>query len=198
MAACLITTGGTNGTLRIEWDDAGSGHNVLFSTFGDVIWIDDTATNITYTTLTGDVTAASGCVTVTALPQICYLLEFDRWSGDPADITYISTFDAILLDNTVYAFTTAVDDTIMTSGSIVSEVNSVVAIDAVKIVAAKTANVDTNYMTVSFIIRVLGSEIPSLRLISPYGNVSYIKGTVSASCLPTGFTEIPIDETPAP
>jgi hypothetical protein len=197
MAACSVTTGGTNGTFRLDFD-LGADHNVLYSTFGDVIWIDDTATNVTYTTLTGDVTATSGCVTITALPQICYLLEFDRWSGDPADIVYTSTFDAVLLDSTVYPFTTAVDDTIMASGSIVSEINNEVAIDEVKIVAAKSANVDTNYMTISFIIRVLGSEIPSLRLISPYSNVSYIQGTVSASCLPSGFVEIPIDETPAP
>ncbi len=197
MAACLITTGGTNGTLRIDFD-LGGDHNVLYSTHGDVIWIDDTATNVTYTTLTGDVTAASGCVTINALPQICYLLEYDRWSGDPAEVDYISQFDSVYLDNTQYAFTTLIDDTIDGSAYIANEINNVVAVNAVKVVAAKIAHVDTNYMNISFIIRVLGSEIPSLRLVSPYGNYSYIKGTVSASCLPTDFIEIPVDETPTP
>lgn len=195
MAACLITTGGTNGTFRLDFD-LGADHNVLYSTFGDVIWIDDTATNVTYTTLTGDVTATSGCVTVTALPQICYLLEYDRWSGDTTAVDYISTFDAILKDNTVYAFTTPTDDTILGSADIVTQVNEEVNDSTIKIVAAKSTNVDTNYMMISFIIRVYGSEIPSLRLLSPYGNYSYIKGTVSSSCLPTDFTEIPVSETP--
>ena len=94
MAACSVTTGGTNGTLRIDYDLAGD-HNVLFSTYGDVIWIDDTATNVTYTTLTGDVTASSGCLTITALPKICYLVEQYRWSGDATEITYNATFDVI-------------------------------------------------------------------------------------------------------
>ncbi len=195
MAACSITTGGTNGTFRLDFD-LGADHNVLYSTFGDVIWIDDTATNVTYTTLTGDVTAASGCVTVTALPQICYLLEYDRWSGDPSLVDYNSTFDAILLDNTVYAFTTPPTDDVMSGGLLLHEINNEVNNDNVKAVAAKSAYVDTNYMNLSYIIRVYGSEIPSLRLLSPYGNYSYIKGTVSASCLPSGFTEIPINETP--
>lgn len=192
MAACSVTTGGTNGTLRIDYDLAGD-HNVLFSTYGDVIWIDDTATNVTYTTLTGDVTASSGCLTVTALPQICYLLEYDRWSGDPAEITYNSTFDAILLDNTVNAFVTEHTDDIASSADLVNEINNVLNDDSFKVVAAKTTNVDTYYMTISFIIRIYGSEVPSLRLVSPYGNISYIKGTVSATCVPTGFTAIPID-----
>ena len=194
MAACSVTTGGTNGTFRLDFD-LGADHNVLYSTFGDVIWIDDTATNVTYTTLTGDVTATSGCVTVTALPEICYLLEYDRWSGTtPED--YVSQFDAIYLDNTEYAFTTPLDDTLQQASFISNEVNNVIAIEAVKIVAGKLTIVDTNYVTISFIIKVLGSEIPSFRLLSPYGNYSYIKGTVSSSCLPTGFTEIPVSDTP--
>lgn len=192
MAACLITTGGTNGTLRIDFD-LGADHNVLFSTYGDVIYIDDTATNVTYTRLSGDVTAASGCVTITALPQVCYLVKYDRWSGDTAAITYNSEFDAILLDNTVHAFTTSYTDDIANSAFLPYEINTVLADDTFKIVAAKAENVDTNYMNISFIIRILGSAIPSLRLVSPYGNTSYIKGTVSASCLPTGFSEIVVD-----
>lgn len=198
MAACSVTTGGTNGTFRLDFD-LGGDHNVLFSSFGDTIWIDDSATNVTYTTLTGDVTATSGCVTVTALPQICYLIKYDRWSGDSTLITYNSTFDAILLDNTVHAFSTSYTDDIASSASLPYEINTVLADDTFKIVAAKADNADTNYMNISFIVRVFGSEIPSLRLVSPYGNTSYIKGTVSSSCLPTGFSEIPVDTvSPAP
>lgn len=197
MAACSVTTGGTNGTFRLDFD-LGADHNVLFSTFGDVIWIDDTATNVTYTTLTGDVTATSGCVTITELPQICYTLTYDRWSGDTELITYNSEFDAFLLDNTVYAFTTNYTDDITNSAFLPYEINTVLDNDNFKIVAAKIENVDTNYMNISFIIRVYGSEIPSLRLVSPYGNISYIKGIVSASCLPTGYSPIEVDETPDP
>lgn len=195
MAACSVTTGGTNGTFRLDFDLAGD-HNVLYSTYGDIIWIDDTATNITYTTLTGDVTATSGCVTITALPRNCYLIEYDRWTGDLELIEYISTFDAILKDNTVSTFAIPAQDTIMGSADVVTQVNEL-GDDTIKIVAAKTENIDTDYMSISFIVRVYGTEIPYLRLKSPYNYYSYLKGTISASCLPTGFVEIPIGDTPA-
>lgn len=193
MAACLITTGGTNGTLRIDYD-LGANHNIEYTNFGDVIWIDNTATNVTYTTLTGDVTATSGCVTITALPRICYLIQYDRWSGDPDTITYISTFDALLKDNTVSTFTTPADDTLIALPYLISEINDGLNDDTVKIVAAKSEIIDINYMTISLIVRVYGNEIPYLRIKSPYDNYSYLKGAVSASCLPTGFTEVPVSE----
>lgn len=195
MAACLIdTTGGTNGTFRLDYD-LGANHVVEFGSADDVIWIDDTATNVTYTRLSGDVVLSSGCVTITLLPQNCYLISYDRWSGDPEAVTYISTFDAYLKNNTVTTFTTPAEDTVFGSADVVTQVNNA-GDDTFKIVAAKTENVDNNYMNISFIVRVYGSEIPYLRIKSPYNNYSYLKGTISASCLPTGFTEIPISDTP--
>lgn len=198
MASCLITTsGGTSGTLRIDYD-LSSDHVTTYCSRGDVIYISDTATNITYTTLTGDVTASSGCVTITALPINYYLFTYDRLIKDTS--SYNSRFDAVLLNSSVNAITET-QDRYSKFGDLINAINTTLADDTIKITAIKTSAVGgtANYMNISFVMRVLGSELPSMRIKSNFDNISYLDG-VTSTAVPAGFTElvIPIFSTPAP
>ncbi len=193
MAACLITIAGT-GTLKLDYD-LGSDHNIQYTTPGDIVYIDDTATNVTYTTLTGTATASSGCLTITALPINYYTITYDRLDNDTS--TYNSKFDALLLDTTVIALTPNVSDKSVSFLDIIIAINTTLANNNIKIVAysISSAGSSANYNNISFVFRILGTEIPSLRLKSNFSNYSYIKGTTSIA-LPDGYIEIPIPVSP--
>lgn len=195
MASCLVTTGGTTGTFRLEYD-LGATHVTSYYNFGDPIYIDDTATDVTYTTLTGDVTATSGCVTITDSPQTCYLLKYDRLS---TVTTSTSLFDAILVGNVVHSFATPCEDTLFGSSTLVYNVNTVLADEDIKFTASKTVNLTDNYVDIYLIVKITGTtDVPSLRIKSPNNNYSYIIGTVSADCVPSGYYDLGICLTPAP
>lgn len=193
MAACAITTGGTNGTLRIDYD-LGANHNVEYTNYGDDIWIDDTATNVTYTTLTGDVTASSGCVTITALPMICYQFSYDRPKA--VNDVYVSNFTAAVVGVTTYSLT-SVPDQLAYTGTLINEINNDLADSAIKITAYRITDIDGTYFKIDLIMRIMGSDVPYLKIVSPNSSISYLKGIVSADCIPTGYQEVIFSETPA-
>lgn len=196
MASCLITTGGTSGTFRLDYD-LGATHVVSYYNYGDPIYIDDTATDVTYTTLTGDVTAASGCVTITALVQTCYKLSYERLKANNEDDP-TSNFDAIILGATVVPFTDPVSDRFVYMGFLINQVNYVMADPTLKFTSYKVSDsISDGYGQIDLILQVIGSEIPELRIESPNGNLSYIKGTVSADCEPSGYTSIIYCDVPA-
>lgn len=192
MAACLITLGGTNGIIRIDYT-LGSTPNFIVSNFGDDVYIDDTATDITYTTLTGDVTASSGCVTITANPRYCYLLSYDRPN---ATSTYQTLIDAIVV-GTPQVFTTASQDSYAAFGNLIYNINTDLDNDYIKVIGYKTEHLVNNYENMSIMVRIVGADVPSLRIISPAGNYSYIIGIVQTDCtLPVDFTPIEVCEIP--
>lgn len=195
MAACAITTGGTNGTLRIDYD-LGANHNVEYTNYGDDIWIDDTATNVTYTTLTGDVTASSGCVTITALPMICYKFTYDR--NKTYSDAYISNFTAAEVGATTYTIT-AVPDQLAYMGTLINEINNELLDSAIKITAYRLTDLLNDYYKIDLIMRIIGSDVPYLKIVSPNSSISYLKGVVSADCIPTGYQPtVFTDATPTP
>ncbi len=195
MASCLVTTGGTNGTFRLEYD-LGATHVTSYYNYGDPIYIDNSATNITYTTLTGDVTATSGCVTITALAQTCYLLRYDRPMSENAD--YIPEIDAIVLDTTVHSFASPGSDQVSGLPTLIYNINTGLSDDNIKVMSYYSSVLPDNYIQVSLVVKIIGSEIPSLRIKSPNNNYSYIIGTVSADCVPSGYYDLGICLTPAP
>lgn len=195
MAACLITLGGTNGTIRIDYTLA-STPNYIISNFGDAVYIDDTATDITYTTLTGDVTASSGCVTITDNPKSCYLISYDRPN---ITSTYQTLFDAIEV-GTPQVFTTASQDSYAAFGTLIYNINTDLDDDNIKVVAYRMQNLINDYNNISLLVRIIGTDVPLLRIISPAGNYTYIKGIVQTDCaIPADFTAIEVcDIPPAP
>lgn len=184
MAECLITTSGTSGTFRLDFK-VGSNSNTLFSNYDDEIYITDTATDVTYTRLSGDVTVSSGCVTITALPLNCYKLSWERLKGDNS--TYISYFDRISVGSTNYDFDTPIDDKAAFAAQVANAINALND-PAIKATALKTTLLGSGYIQIDLIVRVMGSTAPELRIKSPNNDYSYIKGSSSADCVPTGYS----------
>lgn len=202
MASCLITIGGTSGEVLIKYKLGGVDQSMI-STFGKSIYINDAATNITYTTLSGNATASSLCVTITELPYICYDLSWETYDILKRNPPFSLKFDAILLDEEVISIPeTTVDRYAI--GNLVDNINGVD--ERVKLIAGKP--LESNRYTTNFylLIRVAGSEIPSLRIkntdvtLGRDPHYMYIKGTVASDCTPdSGYEEYTICETtPAP
>ena len=194
MAECLVTTGGTSGTFRLDFKVDGN-NNTLFSNYGDEIYITDTATDVTYTRLSGDVTVTSGCVTVTALPRNCYKLSWERQKGDTS--TYISYFDKLIVGSTEYDIDPLVEDKSFAYAQLVNIINALND-PAVKATAMKITDLTNSRIQIDIIIRIMGADIPELRIKSPNNDYSYIKGTVSADCVPTGYTGVLFCDDAAP
>lgn len=69
MAACLVTYTGS-GLVEINYKIATVPYTIRSN--GGPLFIDDAATDVTYTTLTGDIIATSLCLTITDLPFTYY------------------------------------------------------------------------------------------------------------------------------
>ena len=178
MAACLITVTGTSGVIRINYTISAIPYSIETS-IGS-FYIDDTATDVTYTTLSGDLIATdSGCLTpaIADLPANCYeiLWKDIRSSG------YIA--EAILLGMDEITIT----DTNFPDGEVGLSINNADD-DRVKVIGYKTEQTspdsiwEYNYY---YILKVLGSEIPILRVRNADDSgYIYIYGVLQADCLP--------------
>jgi len=181
MAACLITVSGTSGVIRIDYTISGTPYSIQTS-IGS-FYIDDTATDVTYTTLSGDLIATdSGCLTpaIAELPASCYLIS---WENLP--ITgYIA--NAVLLGQD----TITISDTTFPNSKLVI-VDSINGADSnnVKVVGYLFSSVGLNTVS-SYLLKVLGSELPILRVRNSNNTeFIYIHGVLQADCLPIeGYT----------
>ena len=191
MASCAITIGGTSGSVVINYLLGAVAHTMTGS-FGETIYINDTATAITYTNVSGDATASSVCVTITNLPTTCYIFDWsintvvvgcDGFSYVPAS-DY--TFDAVLLDSTVVPLTSTsyseVSSTVLAQA--INDLND----SRVEAVATKVTS-GTGTREMYLIVKVTGTYVPQIRVNATIGNHKlYLKGTVTVDCIPNGYT----------
>ena len=194
MAACLITLAGTSGEITIRYTQD-SVVNTINTEYGVApIYIDDSATDVTYTTVSGDVTASSGCLTVTELPIEYWTITYDRLKKNYT--TYDARFDAVLIDTTVKALSPTITDKFTGYQALIAAVDTTLDDYTIKIVGYKidAAGGSTNYYNISLLFRVIGGGTPWLRINSNYNNKSYLKGITSVA-EPDGYTifEIPIE-----
>lgn len=181
MAACLITVSGTEGVVQLQYNIGVTPYKI--SAGIGTFYIEDTATDVTYTTLYGDAIASSGCLTVTALPSICYLLN---WKGVEAP-GY--TIDALILGTEVLSINA---DFPRASTELAASINDL-ADDRVKVVQYSytySDPIDPSTFEYGYIIRVISDEIPILRARNSDNTAKlYIHGEVSA-CTILGYTDI--------
>jgi hypothetical protein len=182
MAACLISVTGTVGVIRVNYKISSVPYSIETSV-GD-FYIEDTATDVTYTTLSGDLVASSGCLTITELPPVCYKIS---WEGIATD-GYIA--NAIILGNdTITIANTTFPES---RKDLITNINNAND-DRVKVIGYKFNLVGYskfNSYDSSYIVKVLGSEVPILRVrnADDTGYI-HIHGVVQPDCLPqTGFT----------
>jgi len=184
MAACLITVSGTSGVIRINYTISGTPYTIETS-IGS-FYIEDTATSVTYTTLSGDLTASSGCLTITELPASCYILF---WKGIASN--NYKTSALILGSETI---TVSEINFPITGKSFVSMVNDL-GDDRIKVIGYKISysgnnNIPEFNSEQSYILKVLGTDFPILKVrnADDTGYI-YIYGELQADCLPqAGYT----------
>ena len=180
MAACLITVTGTSGVIRINYTISGIPYSIETS-IGS-FYIDDTATDVTYTTLSGDLIAAdSGCLTpaIADLPASCYLVS---WSGISAP-GYI--IDRVYLGYETGGFT--IPDTPFPDADydLVDSINNADN-DSVKVIGINTSwNRTLKTYSSAYLLKVLGNQPPNLRVRNADDSgYIYIHGVLQADCLP--------------
>jgi hypothetical protein len=177
MAACLITISGTSGVIRINYTISGTPYTIETS-IGE-FYIEDTATDVTYTTLSGDLIAASLCLTITEVAASCYKLLWKNITTPK----YIA--EAIVLGASVIT----IEDTIFPNYNLTTSVNNA-ADDRVKIIGYKTERTTSDEQNFYYIFKVLGANIPMLRVRNADDSgYIYIHGELQADCLPIeGYT----------
>lgn len=196
MAACLISITGTSGSVLIRYI-IGDNPNTITADIGDPIYIDDTSLEVTYTTLSGDAIASSGCITITELPSACYLYEWETLArvicsaggvtsySDPIEMNFTDILidgEEVVIPPVAYSTSTGAAIELGTS------INSV-ADERFELVAYKEVASVRNTTNYSVVLRVINVDIPELIVTNVDTSTrQYIKGAVSA-CLPAGFTE---------
>ena len=178
MAACLVTISGSSGLLKLNYTISAVAYSI--ETGVGTLYIESTATGVTYTTLSGNVTAASSCLTITAAPSVCNLLMWKGLSTDPQG--YVA--DAIILGSE----TTLITETSWPNSrsTLIDSINNL-SYDKVKVIGYKTGG---NYdFETYYILRTLGIDTPILRVrnFDSTGYI-YIPSTLLADCtLPSGY-----------
>jgi len=177
MAACLVTISGSSGLLKLNYTISAVAYSI--ETGVGTLYIESTATSVTYTTLSGNVTAASGCLTITAAPSVCNLLMWKGLNTYPNG--YVA--DAIILGSE----TTLITQTVWPNSALglIDNINNV-TYDKVKVIGFKdnSSSVDYNYnYEYYYILRTLGTDIPMLRVRNADSTgYIYIPSTLLASC----------------
>lgn len=197
MASCAITIGGTTGSVVINYTLSATAHTMT-AIHGETVYINDAATAITYTTISGNATASSGCVTITSLPITCYVIDWVTntsiagFNGFGYSATTDTTFDAILLDTTVVPIT-SVALTELTPNALTTAINELGDARISAVASKKVTNDDS--LEFYIIVQITGTYLPSVRMNATNSHKMYLKGVISADCLPTGYDEI-IDYSP--
>ena len=191
MPACAITITGTTGSVVINYILSGTAHTMNGS-FGDSLFINDAATAITYTNISGNAAATSACVTITNLPSSCYILS---WS---LDFTPVVTGTSGYVQNSNYIFT----DVALSTGIVLpitqvsySNFDPTVLAENINILndsrvkAVATRVISATYTKELFIVlKITGAFIPELKINNPVGNKTlYIRG-IAGDCLPLNYS----------
>lgn len=180
MASCLVTIGGTTGKLKLQFD-LGSNKNVLYTSVGDIVYIPDTATNITYLTLSGDATASSLCATITAFPRNCFKLVWEQVDGG----TITSHFDKLIVGSSEYTFS---PELLASSQSILDLSSQINGFDPIlKSMSFKVDYLPGNLLQSTLIISLTSSDVPELRIKTANNNYLYLIGVATPNCEPSGY-----------
>lgn len=187
MAACLITVTGTSGVIRINYT-IGSTPYTIETSIG-AFYIDDTATDVTYTTLSGDLIATDdSCLTpaIAELPANCYKLSWTNVGTEynVANAIFLGygiggqiTIPDISFPNVRYSFVDAINN---------------LGNENVKVIGYKTVGLSdvSTVFSRSFILKVLGTERPDLRIRNTDNTgFIFIHGELQTNCLPqAGYT----------
>jgi hypothetical protein len=187
--ACLITVTGTSGSVLIRYTN-GANPNTITASFGDSVYVPDAVTAATYTNISGDAAASSGCLTMTEAPKQLYQLTWEVFNC----ITPLK-FIAVVPDGVEAVIDPVIYHT--TDINLLAEAINNLDNDYIKAVAVNSVMVGQSYIA-SIILDTLDAETVELKIQgTEETETMYIKGT-AASSIPLGFTEVDICPTILP
>lgn len=155
MATCLISITGTSGKARVDYK-IGSNSYSITSTIGG-FYLEDTATDITYSTIEGDAVASSLCFTITELDYTCYTILWKKIIANGYK------FDAVILGDQIIPITEVIFNS--SPELLTNSINSS-GDERVKIVdytISTTNPLDSASSTYTYVFSVLSNNIPILR-----------------------------------
>lgn len=189
MAAGLITISGT-GQVLIQYIDAGAVARSLVAGPG-TLYLETTGSDFTWTTLSGTAAASSGVITLVEIETACYILSWEEpILGIASSSNPRLKFDGVELDG----ITTSIEESYfpMSSSTVGNSINNA-GIYNIKATGYKDVITDGSTPSSHYLaVQVQGTDIiPYLRISNATSSQHlYIKGTVSVSCLPTGYTAL--------
>lgn len=177
MAACLITITGTSGRVLINYTES-TIDKKLIAEKGNIYLDDVTVTNITYSTIEGDLIVSSACFIVTSVPFVCYKISWDY--NDLVGYNFVSIdLDGIIIPITPVSFPNS-------KYGLASSVNLLLD-DRIKITQgfSNTSSQPTNTI---MIVKTISFNAPIFRIDGPDPDDSiYLIGEV-VSCSNVGYT----------
>lgn len=187
MSACAITLGGTTGSVLIKYN-LGSNANTLTANFGDSVYVDSTATSVTYTNISGNLTASSGCVTITELTQICYIFQWESpLTTDPLG----EIFNGILLNGSLVTIPNSPFFGVSSMQNLITSISTLTD-SRIQLMSFKSVASGRQTNNNFLIIKIFGGSIPQLQVNNPVPNYNiHLPGVVSVDCVPVGYTAIP-------
>lgn len=182
MAACAITSAGT-GLALVRYKIGGTPYSIRID--GGPFYIEDTATDVTYTTLTGTLVPSSGCLTVTEQPYSCFKFS---WSGIQAENYFITGVLYTDPDGQEgFNFTGATfPNSGLNLGRYLNSVNN----DRFKIIGYFSSGVSSEAPSVEYIMQTIGVNDVSLIVEGDDGSF-FIQGVEQPDCdLPVNYRAV--------
>ncbi len=183
MAACLITVSGTSGEVEVKYNIGITPYSVIAGV--GTFYIEDTATDVTYTTLYGDASADSICLIVTNTPFICYKFF---WKGVQSP-GY--KFDAVLLGAEIIPITeVAFPYTNVNLAAAINNLND----NRIKVVQYKVTvafdSSEPSAGTYEYIVKSTEAEPPQLRIQNADDTGYIYLHAESSTCTMTGGIDV--------
>jgi hypothetical protein len=183
MAACLITISGTSGLIQINYTISSTPYTIETAAPGS-FYIEDTAVDVTYTTVTGDLTATSGCLSITNLPANCYNVF---WKGISTDnykiVEIILGSEVITIPDTNFP---------LSNKDFIANVNDLDN-NKVKVVGYKSVFAPPSIQNIEYyyILKILGPDEPVLKIrnADDTGYI-YVYGTSTSCTIPVDYESI--------
>lgn len=188
MAACLISVTGTDGLLRLDYKIGAIPYSL--ETSKGSFYIEDTATDVTYTTLTGDVIASSLCLTITELPATCSVIGWQNINLQNLVI------DAVILGTTTYTFS---DISLINAGITLADTINSLNINDIKVIGylPYNENISSPSGTIvtnigwSYLFKTTGSDLPSIRIRETISDLYlYINGIEQFCSIIEGYQSV--------
>lgn len=181
MASCAITIGGSSGEVRIDFTLEAQRHSM--NGFPDeTLYINDDSTDITYTTLSGNATAISGCITITERNYINYIFSWETFGVE----TGYKLADVIVDDDTI-SLNTNYKTTMW-----ITVANAITAMEDERFMVTagkQVSNASRNSISHYIVVKVLGTDVPQIVVENTTPEHSFIlTGVEEDDEVPSGYT----------